>query len=127
MLQFVISPFVGDADTILIDVQSDGIAIHDVLRGELTNSGRTMTITIPEALRQPLGGIDASLIAIDQTFTGKSGKNAIVSSTNCKNKKVAVSGTLGFAERQDGAVVPPHGDPDREGEVLQVGIAPRPA
>jgi hypothetical protein len=106
VLTFVISPFVGDADTFLIDVDSNGIDIHSILKGELTNRGRTMTITIPRELRQPLGGIDATLTAIDQTFTGKSGKNYIVSSTNCKNKKVAVSGTLGFAERQDGAAVP---------------------
>jgi hypothetical protein len=108
VLTFVISPFVGDANTFLIDVASDGISIHSILKGELTNRGRTMTITIPRELRQPLGGIDATLTAIDQVFTGKSGKNAIVSSTKCKNKKVTVSGTLGFAERQDGAVVPPN-------------------
>jgi hypothetical protein len=106
VLQFVISPFVGDADTFLIDVDSEGIDIHSILKGELTNRGRTMTITIPRELRQPLAGIDASLIAIDQTFTGKSGKKAIVSSTNCKKKKVSVSGTFGFAERQDLAPVP---------------------
>jgi hypothetical protein len=106
VVTFVISPFVGDADTFLIDVDADGLEIHSIIKGELTNKGRTMTITIPEELRQPLAGIDATLTAIDQTFSGKSGKRAIVSSTNCKNKKVAVSGTLGFSERQDGAPVP---------------------
>ena len=106
VVTFVISPFVGDADTFLIDVDADGLEIHSIIKGELTNRGRTMTITIPKELRQPLGGIDATLTAIDQTFSGKSGKNAIVSSTNCKNKKVAVSGTLGFAERFRPAPVP---------------------
>jgi hypothetical protein len=108
VLNFNIAPFVGDANTFLIDVDSEGIEIHSVLRGEITNRGRTMTITIPKELRQPLAGIDATLTAIDQTFRGKAGKNAIVSSTNCKNRRVSVSGTLGFAERQDGAVVPPN-------------------
>jgi hypothetical protein len=108
VLNFNIAPFVGDANTFLIDVDSEGIEIHSILKGELTNRGRTMTITIPKELRQPLAGIDATLTAIDQRFVGKSGKNAIFSSTNCKKRKVSVSGTLGFAERQDGAVVPPN-------------------
>jgi len=106
MLSFTVSPFVGDADTFLFDVDSTGIDIHDVLEGEITNKGRKLTITIPLALRQPVGGLDATLTAIDATFNGKSGKRYIVSSTNCYKKKLAVSGRLGFSERQDGAVVP---------------------
>ena len=38
---------------------------------------------------------------------GKAGKKSILSSTSCKNKKVKITGAFGFAERQDGAPVPP--------------------
>ena len=105
-IDFIVTPFVGDADTILLDVQATAIAIHDVLEGELTNRGRTMTINIPKKLQKPFEGGDATLTAIDATFVGKSGKNAIVSSTNCIKKKVKVSGTLIFADRGNG-VAPP--------------------
>jgi hypothetical protein len=105
-LDFVVSPFVGDADTFLFDVDSTGIEIHSILKGEITNRGRTLTITIPKELRQPLFGIDATLTAIDATFSGKSGSNYIVSSTNCYDRRVKVSGRLGFAARQDAKPVP---------------------
>ena len=52
-------------------------------------------------------GLDATLTAIDQTFTGKAGKNYIVTSTNCKNKKVKVKGTLDLRRRASTATPGP--------------------
>ena len=107
LLSFVVSPFVEDSNTFLFYVDAEGIEIQAALKGEITKRGRRLTITIPRELRQPLAGIDATLTEINATFDRKRGKRAIITSTKCKNKRVAVSGRLGFAERQDGAVVPP--------------------
>ena len=76
-----------------------------VVKGEITSGGKKMRITIPLALRQP-ANLDATLTGINQTFKGKSGKNAIVSSTGCKNKKHKVTGTLEFATRANGTPGP---------------------
>ena len=107
-LQLDIYPFVGANNTfyIYVDTLPYGLAIQDVLTGEITNKGRKMRITIPDALRQPVEGLDATLKEIDQTFSGKRGKNGIVTSTTCKNKKHKVTGTLEFAPRLDGNPVP---------------------
>ena len=107
-LQLDIYPFVGANNTfyIYVDTLPYGLAIQDVLTGAITNKGRKMRITIPESLRQPVEGVDATLKDIDQTFTGKAGKNGIVTSTACKDKKFKVKGTLEFAARLDGGAVP---------------------
>lgn len=106
-LAFEITPFVEDKNTFAIYLrETTGLDLQTALRGELTRKGRRMAITIPQELRQPVPGIDATLTSLDQTFKGKRGKRAIVSSTRCKGKKWPVKGTLGFTERADGAPVP---------------------
>jgi hypothetical protein len=105
-LDFEVYPFVEDSNTFLFYLNGiNGNGVQTAIKGEITNKGRTMRITIPLELRQP-ANLDATLTSIDQTFKGKSGKNAIVSSTGCKNKNYKVTGGLEFATRSNGTPGP---------------------
>jgi hypothetical protein len=109
VLNFDVSPFVLDSNTLVFYVASEGgsgIAVQSPITGEITGKGRKMRIRIPEELRQPVEGLDASLTSLDQTFKGRVKKNYVVSSTGCKNRKHKFTGKLTFTERADKAVVP---------------------
>jgi hypothetical protein len=103
-LDFDVYPYVENANTLLFYLTGP---LQTAIRGKITDKGRKLSITIPFELRQPGNqGLDATLTGIDQTFSGKSGKHYIVSSTRCTKKKWAFSGTLRFTARADGAPVP---------------------
>ena len=105
-LNFDVHPFVEDSNTLLFYLAQIPSGVQSVVKGEITNSGRKMTITIPLELRQPAPGLDATLTGIDQTFSGKAKKNAIISSTSCPKGGWKFGGTLIFTQRADGAPVP---------------------
>jgi hypothetical protein len=108
-LNFEVSPFVLDSNTFVFYVASEsgsGVAVQSPITGEITSKGRKMRIRIPQELRQPVPGVDASLTSLDQTFSGKVKKNYVVSSTGCKNKRHKFTGKLTFTARADGAAVP---------------------
>jgi hypothetical protein len=105
-LNLDVYPFVEDANTLLFYLAQQGGGVQTVVKGEITNSGRKMAITIPPELRKP-GGLDATLVAIDQTFSGKRKGKYIVSSTACPKGKWKFGGNLVFAtDRVDGAPAP---------------------
>ena len=113
-LDLHVYPFVGSNTSILFYlIQTDpagnelASGIQTVLTGKLTNKGRKLSISIPEELRQPVRGLNATLTSIKATFVGKVGKHYLVSSTNCKGGKWKVGSTLVFAPRSDNAPVPP--------------------
>ena len=108
-LNFDVSPFVLDSNTLVFYVASEsggGISVQSPITGEITGKGRKLRIRIPQELRQPVTGLDASLTNLNQSFKGKVGKNYLVSSTGCKNKKHKFTGKLTFTTRADGAPVP---------------------
>jgi hypothetical protein len=107
-LNFVVRPFVQDANSLLFYVESEagsGLFVQSPITGEITAKGRKLRIKIPVELRQP-GGVDASLTGLDQTFSAKKGKKYLVSSIGCKNHKHTFTGTLTFSQRLDGNPVP---------------------
>ena len=105
-LDFEVTPFVGGSSTFLFYLNGiNGNGVQTAITGKITNKGRTLRITIPLELRQP-ANLDATLTSIDATFKGKSGKNAIVSSTKCKGGNHKVTGTLEFATRANGTPGP---------------------
>lgn len=113
-LDFHVYPFVGSNTTILFYlVQTDPAGneltsgIQAVLTGNLTNKGRKLSIEIPDNLRQPLPGLNATLTGIKATFFGKAGSHYLVSSTGCTKRKWKVGSTLVFATRSDNKPVPP--------------------
>lgn len=109
-LNFDVTPFVLDDNTFVFYVASEagtGVFVQSPITGEITGKGRKLRIRIPEELRKPDGVTDASLTALDQTFSGKVAKKYVVSSTGCKNRKHKFTGKLTFTQRGDGAAVPP--------------------
>jgi hypothetical protein len=105
-LNLDVYPFVEDSNTFLFYLSQQGGGVQSVIRGEITSKGRKLTITIPFELRQPAPGLDATLIGIDQTFSGKVKKNYAVSSTSCPKGGWEVGSRLIFSPRADGAAVP---------------------
>jgi hypothetical protein len=104
-LNFDVYPFVENSNTLAFYLSQQGGGVQSVVHGKLTNSGRKMAITIPLELRQP-GGLDATLVGIKQTFSGKAKKNYIVSSTKCPKGGWKVGSGLIFATRVDGTPPP---------------------
>jgi len=105
-LNLDVQPFVGGSNLLLFYLAQQGGGVQTVVQGKITNKGRKMAITIPFELRQPVTGLDATLTAINQTFSGKSKKNYIVSSTSCPKGGWEFGGRLIFSTRADGAPVP---------------------
>jgi hypothetical protein len=108
-LVFTVTPFVLDSNTLVFYVASEdgsGVFVQSPITGEITGKGRKLRIRIPQELRQPVPGVDASLTSLNQSFKGKVKKNYLVSSTGCKNKKHKFTGKLTFTNRADGAVPP---------------------
>jgi hypothetical protein len=105
-LNLDVYPFVEDSNTFLFYLSQQGGGVQSVIRGEITSKGRKMTITIPLELRQPVQGLDATLVGLDQTFSGKVKKNYIVSSTSCPKGGWEFGSKLTFATRVDGTAPP---------------------
>ena len=108
-LNFTIQPFVADSNTLLFYVateQGSGVSVQSPITGEISGGGTKLRIQIPQELRQPVPGVDASLTGLDQVFTAKKGKKYLVSSTGCSNKKWKFTGKLTFTARADLAPVP---------------------
>jgi hypothetical protein len=105
-LNLDVYPFVGSNNQFLFYLSQQGGGVQSVLEGDITNKGRKLTIDIPLELRQPVAGLDATLIGLDQTFSGKVKKNYAVSSTKCPKGGWEVGSRLIFSPRADNAPVP---------------------
>jgi hypothetical protein len=105
-LNLDVYPFVGSNNQFLFYLSQQGGGVQSVLKGNITNKGRKLSIGIPLELRQPVVGVDATLIGLNQTFTGKVKKNYAVSSTKCPKGGWEVGSRLIFSQRADGAAVP---------------------
>jgi hypothetical protein len=105
-LNLDVFPYVEDANTLLFYLAQQGGGVQTVVKGEITNKGRKMAITIPSELRKP-GGLDATLTGINQVFSAKRNGNYIVSSTSCPRGGWEFGGRLVFAtDRVDGTPAP---------------------
>jgi len=104
-LNFDVYPFVESSTSIAFYLTQQGGGVQSAVHGKITNKGRKLSISIPKELRQP-GGLDATLVGLKQTFSGKSKGNYIVSSTNCPKGKWKVGSKLTFATRVDGTPPP---------------------
>jgi hypothetical protein len=103
---FDVYPFVAGSNELIFYLAQTPAGVQSVVHGKITNKGRKMSISIPQELRQPVAGLDATLTGLNQTFSGKAKKNYIVSSTSCPKGGWEFGGGLLFATRADGAPVP---------------------
>jgi hypothetical protein len=105
-LNLDVYPFVGSNNQFLFYLSQQGGGVQSVLEGNITNKGRKLSIDIPLELRQPVAGLDATLVGLDQTFSGKVKKNYAVSSTKCPKGGWEFGARLIFAARADLKPVP---------------------
>jgi hypothetical protein len=105
-LNLDVYPFVASSNQFLFYLAQQGGGVQSVLEGNISNKGRKLTIDIPLELRQPVTGVDATLIGLDQTFSGKVKKNYAVSSTKCPKGGWEVGSRLIFSQRADGTPPP---------------------
>ena len=109
LLNFNVRAFVQDANSLVFYVATEegtGISVQSPITGEITGGGRKLRIRIPQELRQPVPGVDASLTGLNYTFKAKRGRNYLLRSTACKSRKHRYSAKLTFTARADGAPVP---------------------
>jgi hypothetical protein len=110
LLNFNVRAFVQDANSLVFYVATEegtGISVQSPITGEISGGGRKLRIRIPQELRQPVPGVDASLTGLNYTFKAKRGRNYLVRSTACASRKHRYSATLTFTARADGTPVPP--------------------
>ena len=105
-LNFDVHPFVENDTSLLFYLNQQGGGVQRLIKGKITDKGSKLTITIPGNLRQPVPGVDASLIGLAQTFSAKAGRHYIVSSTGCFNRKWKMNARITFTGRADGTPVP---------------------
>jgi hypothetical protein len=68
--------FVGGSNFLNIYLEQSGGAVRATLKGTISNSGRRLTIKIPEDLQQPATGVYSALTDIKTSLSGTAGSGA---------------------------------------------------
>lgn len=97
-LTFVVTAFVGGANSINFYLHSTTVPVNVVAPGKVkkTSKGPKLIVTVPQAAQQPAPGTYAGLSQLDTTLKGKAGKHKLVASTGCKKHKQPFSTKLYF-------------------------------
>ena len=74
--------------------------MQTAIKGEITNKGKTMRITIPVELRQP-AGLDATLTSIDADVQGQVGQERDRLQHEVQEQEPQGHGQLEFATRSN--------------------------
>ena len=100
-LNFNVTAFVGGKNLVIFYIEQQGGTVTKALQGKISKgSGKfaqKLVITIPPDLQQPAPGLYAALTDLKSTLQLKKGKNALISSVGCKNKKHKFGAKLTFA------------------------------
>ncbi len=100
-LNFDVTAFVGGKNLVIFYIKQQGGTVSKALEGKISKgSGKfaqKLVITIPPDLQQPAPGLYAALTDLKSTLSLKKGKNALISSVGCKNKKHLFGAKLTFA------------------------------
>ena len=100
-LNFDVTAFVGGKNLVIFYIKQQGGTVSKALSGKISKGsggfGQKLVITIPPDLQQPAPGLYAALVDLKSTLQLKKGKNALISSVGCKNKKHKFGAKLTFA------------------------------
>ena len=100
-LNFDVTAFVGGKNLVIFYIQQQGGTVSKALSGKISKGSggfaQKLVITIPPDLQQPAPGLYAALIDLKSTLQLKKGKNALITSVGCKNKKHKFGAKLTFA------------------------------
>jgi predicted peroxiredoxin len=100
-LNFDVTAFVGGKNLVIFYIKQQGGTVSKALSGKISKGSggfaQKLVITIPPDLQQPAPGLYAALTDLKSTLQLKKGKNALVTSVGCKNKKHKFGAKLTFA------------------------------
>jgi hypothetical protein len=100
-LNFDVTAFVGGKNLVIFYIKQQNGTVSKALQGKISKGSRgfaqKLVITIPPDLQQPAPGLYAALTDLKSTLQLKKGKNALISSVGCKNKKHKFGAKLTFA------------------------------
>ena len=100
-LNFDVTAFVGGKNLVIFYIKQQGGTVSKALSGKISKGSggfaQKLVITIPPDLQQPAPGLYAALTDLKSTLQLKKGKNALISSVGCKNKKHKFGAKLTFA------------------------------
>jgi hypothetical protein len=100
-LNFNVTAFVGGKNLVIFYIKQQGGTVSKALSGKISKGSggfaQKLVITIPPDLQQPAPGLYAALTDLKSTLSLKKGKNALISSVGCKNKKHKFGAKLTFA------------------------------
>jgi predicted peroxiredoxin len=100
-LNFDVTAFVGGKNLVIFYIKQQNGTVTKALQGKISKgSGKfaqKLVITIPPDLQQPAPGLYAALTDLKSTLSLKKGKNALISTVGCKNKKHVFGAKLTFA------------------------------
>jgi hypothetical protein len=100
-LNFDVTAFVGGNNLVIFYIKQQGGTVSKALSGKISKGSggfaQKLVITIPPDLQQPAPGLYAALTDLQSTLQLKKGKNALISSVGCKNKKHKFGAKLTFA------------------------------
>ena len=91
---FKVTPIVGKKE-LLFHLAATGVSNNYVLHGKI--SGRTLTITIPPAVQQPVPGLYSALSDLTSTLSLKKGSHSLLTSTGCSGGSHKVGVTLSYS------------------------------
>lgn len=94
---FVVTPIVGDKDTIYfyLHAKNTPIAVNVVAPGQLTKKNSVLTVSIPKEA-QSIPPLWNGLVSLQTTLKGKKGKHLLIGSVGCKNHKQPFSTDVVF-------------------------------
>jgi len=90
-LSFNVKPIVGKNELLFVLSGSADAVLHGKIKG------KKMTIVITPTLQQPVPNVYSALNELSATIKNKKGKNALISTVDCKSKKHTIGVKVAYA------------------------------
>jgi hypothetical protein len=90
-LDFNVTSYVGGKNSVIFYIEQRGGTLTRALPGKISKAsgkyGQKLVISIPPNLQQTIPGLYGNLLDLKSTLYNKKGKNSLISTVGCKNKK----------------------------------------